>query len=930
MGRIQSSVGLVTGVAIEDTVNQLIALNAIPRDRLISRNAGLQQEQVALTELTTLVVGVELTTQRLGQASLFRASTVESSDSGALTARNVGSPNRGTYSFQPVRTAQAQQLSSSLLASSDQTVGTGEVVIHTGGFLDQSVSLDSLNGGAGVSRGLIELTDKSGNSKTIDLRFAQNASDVVDAINASDALGVVAEINGDHFTLTDVSGGAGTLSVDEVGGGTTAAGLGLAGISTSSTSVDGAGIQSLSGTTGLSTLRDGRGLELDGGSATLEFALADGTTVNLDEDINANSASLDQLVDAINEAGSGDIEARISADGKRLEVEDLTAGAGTFQISSPTGTLAEQLGLDNTASGGVITGDKLLAGLADVSLDSLGGGQGLGTLGQISITDRSGASDTIDLSSAETLGDVVDAINASSSQVTAQLNKNKTGIEIVDQSGSTANSLVIADADASNSATALKIAASVDESSVDSGSLERQFVGRNTKLSDYNQGRGVGLGTFTITDSSGTSSTVSLAGGAITTIGDVIDKINTSTADVTASINDAGDGIVIVDNASGTADLNISDTGGGSAASDLGIAGAGTSIDVAGATVTGIDGSRTLRITTDSETTVADLAEQINDLGSSPLNANLINLSSAGGVRLLLSGTSTGSAGRVAIDTDLSLGLTQTSAAQDALLAIGSSDNSGGVLVSSSSNSFNGLVDDLEFTIVSASDTPVTVTVGENPDNVSKQVQTFVDQYNKVKDKLDELTVFDEASQSVGILFGKNSALRVDFAFSRLLSGRVGGTGSLQSLRQVGVELAEGGKLRFNKSSFDSAYATDPDAVEEFFAGKEVFDEARYEVALAADSTVEKEDFTSRTSGFSTLAKSVTDTLASVESGALLNSSNTLTQQIEQNRERIDNLDVRLDKQRTRLLSQFYRMEQVIASLQNNLSSINGIQPITI
>ncbi len=933
MGRIQSSVGLVTGVAIEDTVNQLMQLNAIPRDRLQSRNAGLQQEQVAVTELMTLVVGVELTAKRLGQDSLFRAATAESSNADALKVRNTGSPNVGTYSFQPIRTAQAQQLTSSLLSSSSQKVGAGEVVIQTGGFLDDSVSLDSLNGGAGVERGFIKLTDKSGNSAEIDLRFAQNANDVVDAINANDSLGIIAEIDGDHFTLTDVSGGAGTLSVSEVNGGSTAAGLGLAGISTSGTSADGTSVQSLGNITALRSLRDGRGLEFPPNGTALQFDLQDGTSFDFEideETLNANSSSIGELVDAINAAGDGKVEARIAADGKSLEVEDLTTGVGTFAINSPSGDLAEQLGLDNTSAGGVVTGDKLLSGLADVSLGSLGGGSGLGDLGQITITDRNGTSDTIDLSTAETLGDVIETINASSASVTAQLNKNKTGIEIVDTSGSTANSLVIADADGTNSATALKIAASTDASSVDSGSLERQFVGRNTELASFNQGRGVDIGSFNISDSSGATATINLTGGSVETIGDVIDKINASTADVTASINDAGDGIVIVDNAGGNGTFAITEIGGGTTAADLGIAAAGESISVGGSTVTGIDGSRTVRITTTEDTTVADLAEQINDLNSTPLNANLINLGPTGGVRLLLSGASTGSAGRVAIESDLSLGLTQTASAQDALLALGSSDTSGGVLVSSSTNSFDGLVDGLEFTVASASDSPVTITVGENPDNVSKQVESFVDQFNKVRDKLDELTAFDEASLSVGILFGKPSALRVDLAFSKLLSGSVGGSGAFQSLRQVGVELTDSGKLRFNKSSFDEAYASDAVGVKEFFAGKETFDEARYNAALALDPTVDKADYTTTSSGFSALAADVTDSLAGTENGALLNATNTLNQQIDQNNARLESMDTRLDRQRTRLLTQFYRMEQVIANLQSNLSSLGALQPLTI
>ncbi len=929
MGRIQSSVGLVTGVAIEDTVNQLMQLNAIPRDRLESRNQLLQREQVAVTELMTLVLGVELTAERLGQDSLFRAASAKSSNSDALTVRNTGSPKVGSYSFQPIRTAQSQQLTSSLFASRDQKVGAGEVVIRTGGFLDQSVSLDSLNGGQGVSRGLIKITDRSGTSSEIDLRFAQNAADVVEAINSDASLGVVASLDGDTFKLTDVTGQTtNNLQVSEVAGGSTAADLGLGAVNVAANSANGTSVQSITEATSLRSLRDGRGLELPAAGNALEITLSNGSTVDVALDVKNNSASLGELVDAINTAGSGSLEARIAANGKSLEIEDLSGGAGSFSVSSPVGDLAEQLGFDNAAVGGVITGDRLVSGLSDTLLSSLGGGSGLGDLGQITITDRSGSADTVDLSGAETLEDVIDTINASSAGVTARLNSDKSGLEIVDNTGATASDLIITNADATNSATALKIEGSVGEASLSGESLDKQFVTRNTLLSDYNQGRGVSLGSFTVVDAAGATSTVNLASGGVKTIGDVIDRINAAGADVTASINESGDGIIITDGSGGTGSLAITDNAGGSTAAELGIAGTGETLTVGGSPAVGIDGSRTLRITTTADTTVEELADSINGLSSSPLNANILNLDSAGGVRLLLSGTSTGSQGRVAISSELPLGLSQTATARDALLAFGSSDSSGGIVVSSSDNTFEGLIDDIELTVNDATDKPVTVTVEENQGNISKQLESFVDQYNKLRDKLDEVTAFDEVTQSVGILFGKSSALRVDFSFGRLLTSSVRGVGDVRSLAQVGVDIGENGKLSFSQSKFDAAYERDPAAVKQFFTGREVFDEARYNAALATNPEADKADYTTTTTGFSQLAKNVTDSLAGVERGALLNRNETLNSQIDQNRQRIESLSTRLDKQRTRLLTQFYNMEQVIARLQQNLSALGGIQSI--
>ena len=48
MGRITSNIGLITGIPITDTVDQLIGVAGAPRDLLSSRNQGLQQQQLAI------------------------------------------------------------------------------------------------------------------------------------------------------------------------------------------------------------------------------------------------------------------------------------------------------------------------------------------------------------------------------------------------------------------------------------------------------------------------------------------------------------------------------------------------------------------------------------------------------------------------------------------------------------------------------------------------------------------------------------------------------------------------------------------------------------------------------------------------------------------------------------------------------------------
>ena len=145
--------------------------------------------------------------------------------------------------------------------------------------------------------------------------------------------------------------------------------------------------------------------------------------------------------------------------------------------------------------------------------------------------------------------------------------------------------------------------------------------------------------------------------------------------------------------------------------------------------------------------------------------------------------------------------------------------------------------------------------------------------------------------------------LRIDLAFGKLFSGQLNGAGSIKSIAQLGVRLNDQGRLEFDESKLNAALASTPEAVQEFF-------------------TKEK-------TGFSARAKDIADTLAGVKNGALLSRNQSIQAKIDQNNTRIANFTTRLDKQRTRLLNQFYNLETSISNIRNNLNAINSISTTT-
>ena len=138
----------------------------------------------------------------------------------------------------------------------------------------------------------------------------------------------------------------------------------------------------------------------------------------------STETTLADVLNALNAAAPGKLKAAISANGQSIQLTDLTTpGSGTFSVSDLNNSqAAKDLGLNVAASGGTITSAPLLGGLKSSLLRDLNGGQGLGTLGTIQLTDRSGNSATVDLSQAQTVDDVIHDINAAGIGIQASVN----------------------------------------------------------------------------------------------------------------------------------------------------------------------------------------------------------------------------------------------------------------------------------------------------------------------------------------------------------------------------------------------------------------------------------------------------------------------------------------------------------------------------
>ncbi|MGC3967105.1 MAG: flagellin hook IN motif-containing protein [Pirellulales bacterium] len=428
-----------------------------------------------------------------------------------------------------------------------------------------------------MARGKIRITDRSGVSAVVDLSGTRSVGDVLKAINDNGLASVTASVHGDAIVLTDQSGSvSGSINVQELAGGRTAADLGIIGSVAASEKV-GTDIVRLGGALKLSSLNDGLGVRTSGTQDDLRITLKDGGTIDVKL---ADAKTIDDVINAINNdsENSSRVTASISGDGDRLVLTDSTGGGGTLSVAAINGSkAATDLGILGTEqSGGVLTGGRLLSGLNSVLLKNLDGGSGIATPGQVQLTDRSGATATIDLTSAASLGDVVQAINDAGLGIKAAINEQGHGITLADTTGSSASNLIVADLGGGTTATDLNIAGSVAANSIKSGDLHQSYINENTLLKNLGNGAGVSDGQIRISDRAGNSTVLNVTSTSYKTVGDLIAGINAGSAQVTASINATGDGIQIVDNSGGGGSLIVQNVGNGKTATDLRIAGTGS------------------------------------------------------------------------------------------------------------------------------------------------------------------------------------------------------------------------------------------------------------------------------------------------------------------------------------------------------------------
>lgn len=944
---ITAGVGPFSGIDTASLIEQLLAASSGPKTLAQQRLAQLQTQQAAFLDLNSRLGTLKSAAAAFRTSKTFDTKQATSTNETVLTATAGSNAQNGSFNFIVDRLVSTRQLLTRGFADKDVSpVGLSELTVESHkARLDRDTALSDLNDGDGVARGKIKI-----DGVEIDLSKAATVQDVLDAINSTSGIDVTATVVDGSFVLTSDSG---DFTVASSPGYSTAASLGISGSSTSGT-LTGSRVYGINENTPLSILNDGRGVTLDRtigdqvydltvniGGTDVQVRLGEVYEYQTNEDdeeelvlLDGAVADVGDVVDRLNaafaDAGFSEVTASLDPDNGRLLINDTSGRDITISdLASGKSQTASDLGIAGTYTGGAVEGERVFAGLNTTLLSSINGGTGLGGDGSVTFDTADGSNFTITgLTAQTTLSGLVAAINADANnagKVTASLNDTGTGLQIVDNTSGSA-SLVISGTDEDDTAASLGLAGTYTDGEAEGSNLQLAWIGLGTRLTDLNRGEGIGTGTFKITDADGNVADITVSSSDLT-LNDLVRRINNnSTINVVARINDTGDGLIIEepdDGSPGAVKIKIEDTD-GNVARELGIRGEASGVGDDNS----IDGSYETTVEFDPDDTLTDIAKKINEAGVAFTAAILNDGAGSTPYRLSISGRDPGTAGRFVLDTgDFDLGLTTLDEGHDARVFFGSSDPARAVLIANSSNTLDGVITGVTINLKSTSADPVELGITTDTEAIEAEVDAFVAAYNDVLDRIDNYTYYDTETEQRGVLLGDGTALNLRQALIGMSRRQNDGfTEAYNNLASVGITIGEGARLTFDREQFRAALEDDPQAVEALFTTRDIDPNGSQE-ELADGITANNPNADTAFSALGVITQIeefANDYINSID-GVLTSRSKSITNQITLQENRIEAYDAQLENQRQILSQQFLAMEQAIAAIQTQSSSLGQI-----
>ena len=297
--------------------------------------------------------------------------------------------------------------------------------------------------------------------------------------------------------------------------------------------------------------------------------------------------------------------------------------------------------------------------------------------------------------------------------------------------------------------------------------------------------------------------------------------------------------------------------------------------------------------------TLAQVVESIN--GNDDLNFVAVAIDTGDGYRLQLAAKEGGADSAIVLDTtgfeDIGGFTTLTDGANAQITFDGLNPYS----VTSSSNTFAGIMPGVNLTVSEVSEDPVTVTVEHDFEQLADSVGALIEQFNELKGTMSSATRVDPNLETQVPLAFNPDVRRSEQGLLRALVDPVSASG-LEAPTLVGISLQRDGTLTFDREKFIETATTDIDELTRLFTAPAESDEP----------------------GVLDRLVTAADQAAAFGTGLLSSAEESEKARIEAFTDQIDAFEARLERKEESLRKTYAALESALGNLNNQSNWLAG------
>ena len=285
----------------------------------------------------------------------------------------------------------------------------------------------------------------------------------------------------------------------------------------------------------------------------------------------------------------------------------------------------------------------------------------------------------------------------------------------------------------------------------------------------------------------------------------------------------------------------------------------------------------------------------VDTINSAKLGVTASLVSDASGTRLVLVSNTSGSAGDLTIvSSPASLALHTGTAGQNAKLTVD------GVPIESATNDVSGAIPGMMLHLNGdTTGLPARLSISRDTDRVTSAINSFVSAYNDIVGSINSQFQYNQATKSSGVLAGDSTVRDLQARLLAFNSFKSSNSGSIATLRSIGIEMQNDGTLQVNSSTLSAAVANSSSDVQGFFQG------------------TNRDGFAS---SLSTQLASITDSI----DGPLLVDAKGKDDSVSALQNQIDNFEVQMSSRYQQLLDEYTRIDTLLRQmplLENNIAA---------